>query len=52
MQKLRRLKRKCIDMDSLMDVLNRYADSDGMKDPNSDDDKSGKGKKNISGKGR
>jgi hypothetical protein len=37
-------------MGDLMDVLTRYAESDNMKDPTSDDEKSGKGKKN-GGKG-
>ena len=37
-------------MGDLMDVLTWYAESDSTKDPTSDDEKSGKGKKN-GGKG-
>lgn len=50
-QKLGRLKHKCTYMCNLMDVLTRYSNSDGTKDPSSDDDKSGKGKKNGGRKG-
>ena len=34
-----------------MAVLVKYADSDGTKDPPSDDERTGKGKKNGNGKG-
>ena len=50
-QKLGRLKRKVQDMGELMDVLTRYAESDTTKDPNPDDDQTGKGTKNNGGKG-
>ena len=50
-QKLGRLKRDCNDMGTLMAALVKYADSDSTKDPESDDDKTGKGKKNSNGKG-
>ena len=46
------LKRKCMDMGNLMDVLTRYVDSDDTKDPNSNDDKSNNGKENDGGKGQ
>ena len=45
-QKLGRLKRDCNDMGMLMAALVKYADSDSTKDPESDDEKTGKGKKN------
>jgi hypothetical protein len=51
-QKLGRLKRHCNDMGELMAALVKYADSDGTKDPESDDDKPGKGKKNGSTRGQ
>jgi hypothetical protein len=44
-QKLGRLKRHCNDMGELMAALVKYADSDGTKDPESDDDKPGKGRR-------
>ena len=44
-QKLGRLKRHCNDMGELMATLIKYADSDSTKDPESDDEKTGKGKK-------
>ena len=49
-QKLGRLKRDCNDMGTLMAAL-VYADSDSTKDPASDDERIGKGKKNGNGKG-
>ena len=49
--KLGRLKRDCNDMGTLMAALVKYADSDSTKDPASDDEKTGKGKKNGNGKG-
>ena len=50
-QKLGRLKRDCNDMGQLMAALVKYADSDNTKDPLSDEEKTGKGKKNGNGKG-
>ena len=44
-QRLGRLKRHCSDMGELMAALVKYADSDGTKDPESDDERPGKGKK-------
>ena len=44
-QKLGRLNRDCNDMGQLMAALIKYADSDSTKDPESHDDKIGKGKK-------
>ena len=38
-------------MGTLMAALVKYADSDGTKDPPSDDERAGKGKKNGNGKG-
>ena len=49
--KLGRLKRDCNDMGTLMAALVKYADSDGTKDPASEEEKTGKGKKNGNGKG-
>ena len=49
--KLGQLKRDCTDMGTLMAALVKYADSDGTKDPPSDDERTGKGKKNGNGKG-
>ena len=46
--KLGRLKRHCNDMGTLMAALVKYADSDSTKDPKSEDDKTGKGKKSGS----
>ena len=51
MQKLGRLKRDCNDMGQLMAALVKYVDSDNTKDPESDDEKTGKGKKNGNAKG-
>ena len=39
-QKLGRLKRHCNDMGELMAALVKYADSDGTKDPDSEDERS------------
>ena len=50
-QKLGRLKRDCNDMGQLMAALVKDADSDNTKDPVSDEEKTGKGKKNGNGKG-
>ena len=44
-QKLGRLKRDCNDMGQLMAALVKYADSDSTKDPVSDEEKIGKGKR-------
>ena len=49
--KLGRLKRDCNDMGTLMAALVKYADSDSTKDPASDDERTGKGKRNGNGKG-
>ena len=51
-QKLGRLKRHCNDMSTLMAALVKYADSDNTKDPDSEEDKPGKGKKNGNAKGQ
>ena len=48
-QKLGRLKRDCNDMGQLMAALVKYADSDSTKDHVSDEEKTGKGKKNGKG---
>ena len=48
-QKLGRLKRHYNDMSTLMAALVKYADSDNTKDPDSEEDKPGKGKKNDKG---
>src|SRR3954467_10475212 len=50
--KLGRMKRHCNDIGTLMAALVKYADSDSTKDPESDDDKTGKGKKNGNSKGQ
>ena len=50
-QKPGRLKRDCNDMGQLMAALVKYADSDSTKDLVSDEEKTGKGKKNGNGKG-
>ena len=50
--KLGRLKCHCNDMSPLMAALVKYADSDSTKDLESEDDKSGKGKKNGNTKGQ
>ena len=49
--KLGRMKRHCTDMGTLVAALVKYADSDSTKDPESDDDKAGKGKRNSNSKG-
>ena len=49
--KLGRLKRDCNDMGQLMAALVKYADSDSTKHPESDDEKTWKGKKNGNAKG-
>ena len=49
--KLGRLKREGPDMGQLMAALVKYADSDSTKDPESDDEKAGKGKKSSNAKG-
>ncbi len=46
-----RLKRDCNDMGQLMAALVKYADSDSTKDPESDDERTGKGKKSSGVKG-
>jgi len=51
-QKLGQLKRHCNDMGELMAALIKYADSDSTKDPESDDEKTGKGKKSGNTKGQ
>ena len=51
-QKLGCLKRDCNDMGTLMAALVKYTDSDSTKDPASDEEKTGKGKKNGNGKGQ
>src|SRR4051812_4957354 len=48
--KLGRLKRHCNDMGTLMAALVKYAENDSTKDPESDDDKTGKGKKSGNAK--
>ena len=50
--KLGRLKRHCNDMSTFMAALVKYADSDSTKDPESKDDKPGKGKTNDNTKGQ
>ena len=50
--KLGRLKRHCNDMGTLMATFVKYADSDNTKDPDSDEEKSEKGKKNGGEKGQ
>ena len=50
-QKVGWLKRDCNDMGQLMSALVKYADSDSTKDPASDEEKTGKGKKNDNAKG-
>ena len=49
--KLGRLKRHCNDMGTLMAALVKYVDSDNTKDPDSDEEKPEKGKKNDGAKG-
>ena len=44
---LGRLKRHCNDMSTLMAALVKYADSDNTKDPESEEEKPGKGIKNA-----
>ena len=50
-QKLGWLKRDCNDIGQLMPALIKYADSDGTKDPESNDEKMRKGKKSGNAKG-
>src|SRR3954469_10505134 len=50
--KLGRMKHHCTDIGTLMAELVKYADSDSTKDPESDDDKTGKGKKSSNSKGQ
>ena len=50
--KLGRLKRHCNDMGALMAALVKYADSDNTKDPDSDNERPEKGKKNGGAKGQ
>ena len=50
-QKLGRLKRHDSDMGELMAALVKYADSDSTKDPESDDEKPGQGKKSSKPRG-
>ena len=49
--KLGWLKRHCNDMGTLMAALVKYADFDGTKDPESNDEKMRKGKKSGNAKG-
>ena len=51
-QKVGRLKRHCNDMGELMAALDKYADSDSTKYPESDEEKTGKGKKSGNAKGQ
>lgn len=51
-KKLGRLKRHCDNMGTLMAALVKYADSDGTQDPDSEDERSGKGKKSSGMKGQ
>ena len=48
-QKLGRLEHHCNDMGELMASLIKYGNLDCTKDPDSDEEKSGKGKKNGKG---
>ena len=50
--KLGRLKRHCNDMGTLMAALVKYVDSDNTKDPDSNEEKPEKGKKNGGAKGQ
>ena len=50
--KLGQLKRHCNDMGTLMAALVKYADSDNTKDPEYDEEKPEKGKKNVGAKGQ
>ena len=50
-QKLGRLKRHHKDMGEIMAALVKYADSDTTKDPESEDERPGKGKKSSNAKG-
>ena len=50
--KLGRLKCHCNDMGTLMAALVKYADSDNTKDPDSDNEKPEKGKKDGRAKGQ
>ena len=49
--KLRRLKRHCNNMGTLMATLVKYVDSDNTKDPDSDEEKPEKENKNGGAKG-
>ena len=51
-QKLGRLKHHCNDMGTHMAAFVKYSDSDRTKDPESDDEKPGKGRKNGNAKGQ
>ena len=51
-QKLGQLKHHCNDLGELMAALVKYADSDSTKDPESDEEKAGKGKKSGNAKGQ
>ena len=50
--KLGRLKHHCNDVGTLMAALVKYADSDNTMDPDSDNEKPEKGKKNGGAKGQ
>src|SRR3954469_3770596 len=50
--KLGRMKHHCTDIGTLMGALVKYADSNSTKDPESDDEKTWKGKKNGNSKGQ
>ena len=49
---LGRLKWHCNDMGELMETIVKYANSDSTRDPESNKEKAGKGKKSGSAKGR
>ena len=51
-QKLGRLKHHCSDMGELMAALVKYADSYSTKDPESDEERPGKGKRSSNTKGQ
>ena len=51
-EKLGRIKHHCNDLGTLMAALVKYADSDNTKDPDSDNEKPEKGKKNGGAKGQ
>ena len=50
MQELGRLKHHCSDLGELMAALVKCANSDSTKDPESDDEKPGKGRKSSNAK--